>query len=192
MRTIVRKNLTQPLATSISHVYTLNNENLKCEVERSCGAVSTVKALVRAKEAEIQALEEQIIRARAYLGGLKDAMQAMQPPPSAGDEDAAKQINHGSNGQHKEIRFRAGSTVEQAYVLLKEHGQPMHIMDILAGIGRPTTKSERQSLGGQLSGYVRREQVFERPEPGKFGLLEFRDDEDSNTTDKQNARLMNI
>ena len=50
---------------------------------------------------------------------------------------------------------------------------PMEIGDILAAIGRPNFKKTRSSMKSMLGGYVNKGQIFTRPRPDTFGLVEF-------------------
>jgi hypothetical protein len=44
--------------------------------------------------------------------------------------------------------------------------------DLLSALGIGITKEARASLGGSLSAYVRRGEIFNRPSPNTFGLIE--------------------
>lgn len=68
--------------------------------------------------------------------------------------------------------LRPGSQVERAYRVLQEAQTPLHISDILIGMGAEDTPTARHSLVGALSRYVRKKQVFVRAARGTFGLLD--------------------
>jgi hypothetical protein len=61
----------------------------------------------------------------------------------------------------------------------------MQINEILRAIGRTADKKNRLSLSGSLAHYVRAEEIFTRPAPNTFGLIElergenFLEDEDA-------------
>jgi hypothetical protein len=48
----------------------------------------------------------------------------------------------------------------------------MHITEILKALNEPVDKKHRLSLSGSLSSYVRNSQIFTRPAPNTFGLIE--------------------
>ena len=73
----------------------------------------------------------------------------------------------------KEVLLRHGSLIAQAREALRKEGKPMHVTALLEAIGRPAAKKNRLALSGSLAAYVRREEIFTRPEPNTFGLLEF-------------------
>jgi hypothetical protein len=52
------------------------------------------------------------------------------------------------------------------------HGDPVHITTLLAEIGLEINRDTRASLAGSLAGYVRRGEIFTRPAPNTFGLIE--------------------
>jgi hypothetical protein len=60
-------------------------------------------------------------------------------------------------------------------LFLRKAGKPLHITDILKGIGKTTSKKDRVSLSGSLGWYVRRNEIFTRPAPNTFGLKEMED-----------------
>jgi len=60
---------------------------------------------------------------------------------------------------------------------LKAQGKPMHVTEILEGIGSDTSKKSRTALSGSLGWYVRRNEIFSRPAPNTFGLLSMKDDQ---------------
>jgi hypothetical protein len=51
-------------------------------------------------------------------------------------------------------------------------GHPMFIDDILIAVGRPVTRDSREDLRRLLVPWVRRGDVFTRPRPSRFGLIE--------------------
>ena len=73
--------------------------------------------------------------------------------------------------------MRCALAVPQAREYLLKAGKPMHLSKIVEGIGKEPSKENRLSLGGSLSGYVRKGQIFTRPAPNTFGLVEFGDED---------------
>jgi hypothetical protein len=81
--------------------------------------------------------------------------------------------------------LRPGTSVDKAYRAIKTAGKPLQINEILKAIGRTADKKNRLSLSGSLAHYVRAEEIFTRPAPNTFGLMElergenFLEDEDA-------------
>ena len=128
------------------------------QVERGevMGLRTKFEERIKKKEQEIQEYETKIREAKAYLQALQDALKIL-PRESAG-------------GTAEDI-FRPGSNVAKTYDLLKKAGRPLHITDILKGIGKGTSKKDKVSLSGSLAWYVRRKEIFTRPAPNTFGLI---------------------
>ena len=117
-----------------------------------------IEERIRRKEQEIQELESQLREARSYLQALQDVVK-MMPRDDAQDDP--------------EVTIRSGSFVDEARQIILAHGAALHIMDILRAMGRDLTKENRSSLSSSLAAYVRRNEVFTRPKPNTFGLIEF-------------------
>lgn len=113
---------------------------------------------VRRKEAEIQSLEKKLEAARVYLQALADILRAI-------DRAATDEEPH-------ETSLRRGSAVAQARDIILKAGAPVHIDELLTKLGREITRETKASLTGSLAAYVRREEIFTRPAPNTFGLLE--------------------
>lgn len=69
--------------------------------------------------------------------------------------------------------MRPGSDMSRARDLIRQVGKPMHINDILKGLGKEVNASNKTSISGSLDNYVRREQVFTKTAPRTYGLVEF-------------------
>jgi|SRR5579862_7963205 len=111
--------------------------------------------LIDRKQQEIRELELQIDKANAYVQALQDSMRFL--PRDNGQDDSA---------------LRPGTALAAARDILQASTQPMHITDILKAMNKPTDKKNRLSLSGSLSTYVRNGQIFTRPAPNTFGLLD--------------------
>jgi hypothetical protein len=72
-----------------------------------------------------------------------------------------------------EISLRKGSDAARSRDALRKVHAALHVDDLLREIGKPVEKKSRVSLAGQLSLYVRKGQIFTRPEPNTFGLKEW-------------------
>lgn len=75
--------------------------------------------------------------------------------------------------------LRPGSEMDKARQAILAAGTPLYIDDLLVAIGREPDKENRVSLGSSLQAYVRKQNVFNKPRPNTFGLLEFNQKEDN-------------
>lgn len=118
-----------------------------------------IEEQLRRKEAEVFVLEERLITARAYLQALRDVLRILSgdEPEEAGPAEAMP---------------RAGSSVAQARDVILARGEPVHVNDLLEAAGRAPSRENRVSLTSSLSAYVRRGDIFTRPAPNTFGLIE--------------------
>jgi hypothetical protein len=96
--------------------------------------------------------------------GLKDALKLLPRDTKAPDFVPTKIL-------------RQGSEMYRVYEVLKAAGRPLQILEILSAIGKD--KSQRASLTGALGHYVRKGEIFTRPDPNVFGLKEFEQEEGS-------------
>lgn len=113
---------------------------------------------IKKKEAEIQALERKLEVARVYVQALNDVLREIDKATGDGDEH--------------ETALRRGSSVARAREAILAAGAPVHIDDLLARLGKEVTRETKASLTGSLAAYVRREEIFTRPAPNTFGLIE--------------------
>ena len=109
------------------------------------------------KEAEIQSLEEKLRAAKIYLQALQDILGALETSGVNPNNDAV---------------LRTGSSVALAREAIIRAGKPLYISDLLSALGKGVTKEGRASLTSSLAAYVRRGEIFTRPAPNTFGLLE--------------------
>jgi hypothetical protein len=93
----------------------------------------------------------------AYIQAMQDMLKSL--PRDPGDARSANLV------------LRPGSAMAQAREAIQKVGKPLHISDILRAIGRPVDKETRTSIGGSISNYVRRGEVFTRTAPNTFGLV---------------------
>ena len=113
---------------------------------------------IEKKREEIFSLEIQIKEARAYVQALEDMIK-MLPRETIGEAPA-------------ETFLRPNSTIAKAREAILAAGRPLHIQDILSAVGKPQSKEARAALSGSLASYVRRAEIFTRPAPNTFGLIE--------------------
>jgi predicted RNase H-like nuclease (RuvC/YqgF family) len=120
--------------------------SLKTQLERK----------IQSKTQEIADLEVKLREARAYIQGLQDVLRML---PRDGSEDRpVDQV------------LRAGSDMARAREAILRAGKALHISDIMKALGKD--KANKASLGGSLSNYVRKDEIFTRPAPNTFGLKE--------------------
>lgn len=115
-----------------------------------------VEAKISQKEKEIQSLETQLAEANAELKGMKEILKIL--PREA--------------VTNKNI-LRSGSMADKAYKALNKAGQPLYIDDILQSMKKAVNKKNRVSISSVLSQYARKHEIFSRPAPNTFGLLEW-------------------
>ena len=119
---------------------------------------SVIEAKIKRKETEIQSLDKKLEAARVYLHALRDILKAVE-------KEAA-------DDRSDETALRKGSSVAQAREAILTLGIPVHIDDLLRHLGRELSRQNKASLTGSLAAYVRREEIFTRPSPNTYGLIE--------------------
>lgn len=124
-----------------------------CGIDIEMNFASELDNKIEAKEQEIDQLRHALSQAEAYLQALHD-MRQMLPKQTAGGEKAP----------------RLRSDVTRVREILKKEGKPMHVEELLTRLGKE--KTAKASLTSALSTYVRRGQIFTRPGPNTFGLIE--------------------
>ena len=106
---------------------------------------------------KITEYQVQIAHSEAFIQGLQEALKLL---PKDGIIKRRK----------AKASLRPGSDMAKVRELLKQAGKPMHIKEIVIGIGRSDTKPNRMSIAGSLGRYTRNEEIFKRVGPNKFGL----------------------
>ena len=114
-----------------------------------------IEQLLRKKQSEVLTLEEKLKAAKAYINALRDVLRV------TGGDDA-----------DGEAKLKDGSSVAKAREAILSRGEPIRLDDLLLSMGKEVTQANRSSLGGSLAAYVRRNEIFTRPAPNTFGLLE--------------------
>lgn len=117
-----------------------------------------IEERLKRKQQEILALEEQIKDARVYVQALQDVLKIL---PKAPDPTVSA-----------DAVLRPGSAVAMTREIILSKNQPVHISDILQALGKDITRETRASLTSSLAAYVRRGEIFTRPAPNTFGLIE--------------------
>jgi uncharacterized protein YhaN len=119
---------------------------------------------IERKRDEIQQLEESIREAQmklnaaeAYIAGMAESLKLL-PKGTVANAVAA---------------LRPNSVVARAREAILAAGKPLHISELLKALDRPVTHNTRAALSGSLASYVRKGEIFTRPAPNTFGLVEF-------------------
>lgn len=120
---------------------------------------SIVEAQLSKKEAEILLLEEKLKIAKVYVRALQDVLKELQKDASGSEGEA-------------EVSLRKGSSMAHARDVILARGTPIHIDDLLEALGKEITRETKASLTGSLAAYVRKSEIFTRPAPSTFGLIE--------------------
>lgn len=118
---------------------------------------SIIQSQMQKKIAEIQLLEEKLKVARIYMKALEDVVRELDRAPTDLVEDST---------------LRKGSLVAQTRDAILTRGEPLHVDEILAAIGKEISRESKASLAGSLAAYVRKGEIFTRPAPNTFGLVE--------------------
>ena len=122
------------------------------------------------KRQEIVALEQQMMAARAYVQAMEEALRL------------AGRTNAPETTKGRSVSLRKGSLPANAYPVLKQRGRPMYLVALLEGMGVSATTKNKRGLASSLSAYARKRDIFTRPEPNTFGLIEFEEDTGSDSS----------
>jgi hypothetical protein len=113
---------------------------------------------IERKQEEIRELELKIREGQAYLLGLQDTLKILPRDTES--------------GVSVEPTLRPGTGIAKARDAIRAAGRPLHISELLKAAGRSVSKESRAGLSGSLAAYVRRHEIFTRPAPNTFGLIE--------------------
>jgi len=116
-----------------------------------------IEERLRKKEEEIREFEVKIRDARIYVQALQDVL---------------KILPRGSERNVRAGALRPGSSMARVREFILHKGRPGHVTELLEALGRPATREARASLSGSLAAYVRKGEIFTRPSPNTFGLIE--------------------
>lgn len=126
------------------------------------------------KQAEIVTIEQQIAAftqqrdiAKAYLQAMEDTLRMI-------DREAVAPETGGR-------ALRKGGAPAKAEKALQGVGRQLHITKLLPAMGLAVNRKTRSAVSSALSAYARRRDVFTRPAPNTFGLIEW---EDANNKDE--------
>ena len=124
------------------------------------GARENLQRIASKKEQEITALKQQIALTEAYLQAINDSIRVLPREPSGKSSER--------------VSLRSDSMLYKAREAILAAGEPQHIKALMKAIGKDEDdKGARVSLTGAIGWYVRKGQVFTRPKPNTFGVVEF-------------------
>ena len=118
---------------------------------------ASIGSRIDANRKEIESLRARIDRLEAINEGLREALALV--PPDDGESVPMR-------------RPRSASDVQRAREFLANAGRALHVSEILEGIGKEDTRSNRASLVGSLARYARRGEMFQRHAPNEFSAIE--------------------
>jgi len=118
----------------------------------------TIERELHRKQREIVGLETKLQNAKVYVTALQKVLKLLDHASEDVDQTDAK--------------LREGSAVAQARVIILNKEFPVHIDDLLINMGKKVTRDSKASLASSLAAYVRRNEIFSRPAPNTFGLIE--------------------
>jgi hypothetical protein len=124
-----------------------------------------IEKRIEKEKAKITELQNQIELSQSFIQGLQEALKIL---PRNGTIQSSRR---GST-------IREGSDMAKIRDLIRERERPMHIGEIVIGIGRENTKANRMSISGSLGRYVRKNIVFNRPRPNTFSLINMKETTD--------------
>jgi len=115
---------------------------------------------LKVKRGQIQAgLRETDAQIREVNAALAAYEEVLRLAPDDPDDDKAEP--------------RSGSMVALAREALRKNGQPMHVGKLLEAMGKQAIPEQKVSLASSLAAYVRKGQIFTKPEGNTFGLREW-------------------
>ena len=128
--------------------------------------MAAAEAFMQRKRDELRKARQRVERLEDALRHYEEVYNVMNGVPSSG-----------SSGVSGDGTVKSGSQAEKVIRVLSDAGEPVHINEIMARMGIECTMSAKNSLAGSLSRYVRQGQIFTRPAPGTFGLIEWEEPE---------------
>jgi hypothetical protein len=120
-------------------------------------ARAKIEKIIEEKKREMWSWQAKINEARIYVGALEDTLRILPKDPELGVD----------------IDLRPGTIIYKAREILSAKGEPMHIADLLKALGKPNDNINRAAVSGSISAYYRKGQIFTRPAPNTFGLVEY-------------------
>jgi hypothetical protein len=120
-------------------------------------ARAKIEKLIEDKKREMSRLQTVINEAKIYIGALEDTLRILPKDPEPGVD----------------VDLRPGTIIYKAREILSAKGEPMHIADLLKALNKANDNTNRAAVSGSISAYYRKGQIFTRPAPNTFGLVEY-------------------
>lgn len=116
-----------------------------------------IEEKIQKKDDEIREFETRIKEGKAYIQAMQETLKLLP--------------RDDMNANSGEAQLKKNSMIYKTLAVLKKANRPMHVTEILKALGKPDEKKHRVSLSGSLGWYVRKNELFTRPQPNTFGLL---------------------
>jgi len=113
-----------------------------------------LEKLIDKKRQEIDGHHQAVALAETYIMAIQDVLRKL---PKDGLPESA---------------LRPGSDLDKARELIRKAGKPVHISDLLKGLGREMTNKTRANLTGSIGNYARQGKIFKKVSPNTFTLIE--------------------
>jgi hypothetical protein len=126
---------------------------------------------IEKKRAEVDAQRTALRLEERYLEAMLDAYKLL---PRSGED---------SNGSSRPSGLRMKSNTGKAYEALKRLGRPVHIKDLIETMGLKVNRTTTQGLASSLRAYVNKGEIFTKPAPNTYGLVEFGESDSSTATE---------
>jgi hypothetical protein len=124
------------------------------------GIRKEIERKIEKKEHDMLELQQEttirLREGRAYVQALQESLKLL--PKESFEEPT--------------VTLRPGSAVAKARDAITAAGKPLHVSEILKVLGKPITPVGKAGLSGSLAWYVRKGEIFTRPAPNTFGLVE--------------------
>jgi len=118
-----------------------------------------VEGKISLKKQEILVSQANTVRLEAELRGMLDVLKVLPRDES-------------TSGETKKV-LRNGSHADKAYKALKKAGEPLYVDQMLTAMKRAVSKKNRITVANVLAQYARKNEIFSRPAPNTFGLIEW-------------------
>ncbi len=113
---------------------------------------------IRKKQQELEALKLSVRETESYIQALQDTIRIVP-------------VEHQGENVSSTETLKPGSVLAKAEAFVRKTGKPLHIIEILKGIGLPATQKSKVSLGGSLASYARKSRIFTKVAPNTFGIM---------------------
>jgi hypothetical protein len=123
-----------------------------------------IEKRIEKKELEMDGYEQEIARYRTLVTAAQSYIQAL--------EETLRILPREDGEPIPQPVLRPGTLIYKAREAILAAGKPLHVDDLLKAVGKAVDTDGRGALGGTLSSYVRKQQIFTRPAPNTFGLVE--------------------